>query len=259
MMFVRQQFQGAHIDRVVIAGSSDSLSDAASVLSERVHVPATQLGITELSPAALAALGALIDARSPQPLALGGAAKRRREAGARTTLDSIAFAAVVLLMLVGAWTVFETVRARRAADALQTARRHIEDDSFGLARLRSTAGQRKQVRDAVAAVRLVLTDRVQLQEMLAAIATAVRSPVQLDSVRLTRSAGGWLASMAGSVDGPTSARAVQSLHDLYRELPERIPVDSLRLDQLAYADSSTDGAVVVRFQLSFVIPSARKD
>jgi hypothetical protein len=258
-MFVRQQFSGAHIDRVVIVGSSEALANAESVLTERVRVPAKQLGIPGLSPAALAALGALLDAQSPTPLALGGATRRRREARARSTLESIAFAAVVLVLIVGAWTVFETIRARRAADALQATRRHIEQDSFGLTRLRSTAGQRKQVREAVAAVRLVVGDRVQLQEVLTGIATAVRSPVQLDSISLTRRSSAWLAVLTGSVDGATSARAVQSLHDLYRELPDRLPVDSLKLDQLAYADSSTDGAVVVRFQMSFAVPIGRKD
>jgi hypothetical protein len=258
-MFVRQQFVGARIERVVIVGSSDALADADSVLTERVRVPATQLGIPGLSPAALAALGALLDARSPTPLALGGATRRRSEARARSTLESIAFAAVVLVLIVGAWTVFETVRARRAAEALQATRRHIEQDSFGLTRLRSTAGQRKQVREAVAAVRLAVGDRVQLQEVLTGIATAMRSPVQLDSIALTRGSSGWLASVTGSVNGATSARAVQSLHDLYRELPDRLPLDSLKLDQLAYADSSTDGAVVVRFQLSFAIPIGKKD
>lgn len=257
-MFVRQQFHGAQIERVVVVGSNASLTDAESVLTERVHVPAQRLGVLDLSPAALAALGALLDAQSPSPLALGGTSRKRSEARARSTLETMSLAAVVLLVLVGAWTITETVRARRAADALQTARRHIEQDSFGLTRLRSTAGQRRLVRDAVAAVRLVVTDRIQLQEALTEIATTVQFPVRLDTVRLARAPGGWLAVLSGDIHGVTNTRAVQSLNDLYRELPERLTVDSLKLDQLAYADSA-DGAAYLRFQLSFAIPTGKKD
>lgn len=257
-MFVRQQFQGAQIERIVVVGSNESLADAEAVLAERVHVPAQRLGIQDLRPAALVALGALLDAQSPTPLALGGTSRKRSEARARSTLETLSRAAVVLLILIGAWTITETVRAMRAADALQSARRHIEQDSFGLAPLRSTAAQRKLVRDAVAAVRLVGTDRIQLQEALTEIATTVQFPVRLDSVRLARTPSGWLAVLSGDIHGVTNTRAVQSLNDLYRELPERFPVDSLKLDQLAYADSA-DGAAYLRFQLSFAIPTGRKD
>lgn len=257
-MFVRQQFRGAQIDRVLLVGSSESLADAESVLAERIHVPAQRLGVQDLSPAALAALGALLDAQSPKPLALGGASRRRSEARARSPLETMSLAAVVLLLLVGAWTITETVRARRAADELQTARRHIEQDSFGLTRLRATAGQRKLVRDAVAAVRVVAADRIQLQEALTEIATSVQYPIRLDTVRLARAPSGWLAVLSGNIHGVTNTRAVQSLNDFYRELPERLTVDSLKLDQLAYADSA-DGAAFVRFQLSFAIPTGKKD
>lgn len=257
-MFVRQQFHGAQIERLVIVGSNESLSDAESVIAERVHVPAERLAVQDLSPAALAALGALLDAQSPRPLALGGKSRRRSEARARTPLETLSLASLVLLGLVGAWTITETVRARRAADELQTARRHIEQDSFGLTRLRATAGQRKLVRDAVAAVRVVAADRIQLQEALTEIATSVQYPIRLDTVRLARAPSGWLAVLSGNIHGVTNTRAVQSLNDFYRELPERLTVDSLKLDQLAYADSA-DGAAFVRFQLSFAIPTGKKD
>ena len=67
------------------------------------------------------------------------------------------------------------------------------------------------------------------------------------------------------ISGPTVTRAVQTLHDLYREIPERMTVDSLRLDELSYSDSDDPetGAPVVRFRFFFEIPPAplpaRKD
>jgi hypothetical protein len=65
--------------------------------------------------------------------------------------------------------------------------------------------------------------------------------------------------MGGTVGGVTNARAVESLHDVYRELPRRLTVDSIALDQLAYADTANDHLSSVRFQLSFGIPARKKD
>ena len=262
-MFVRQQFRGAQVERVTIVGCNDALVGAESTLSERVHVPATRLGggIGNLSPASLAALGGILDARSPKPLALGGSSRKRAEARARSALEGVSVAAVILVVLLGAWTLIETVRAKRAATAVEVARRRVEHDSFGLAPLRSTASQRKLVREAVAAMRLVATDRMELQEALTNIAVVVRSPVRLDSLHLARTSEGWSAVVGGVVRGDdlSNATAVQLLHELYRELPQRLSVDSLRLDQLAYADTTSDNGAVVHFQLSFGIPSGRKD
>ena len=151
----------------------------------------------------------------------------------------------------------QAVRAKQVGDALQTARRDIEQDSFGLSALRSTAEQRRMTRDAVAAVRYAANDKVRLQTLIGEISTTIAPPVRLDSVHLARAASGWKSIVGGSVSAETNARAVQALHDLYRELPSRLSADSLKLDQLSYADSTRDGSALVRFQLSFGIPSAK--
>jgi hypothetical protein len=260
MMFVRQQFRGAEIERVALVGSKESLVDAESALSERLHVSVSYLGVRDLSPAAFAALGAILDAQSPKPLSLGGATREAAIARAMTTLESVSIAALLILALLGAWTVTETVRAKRAAMALETTRRQIERESFGLGPVRSTAEQRKLVRDAVVALRFATSDKIELQETLGGIASTIGERAQVDSMRLDRSAGRWRAVVSGSITGITNARAVQSLNDLYRELPQRLAADSMHLDQLGYDDEGplNADASVVRFQLSFGIPSPRK-
>jgi hypothetical protein len=172
-------------------------------------------------------------------------------------LESLALAAVIVLFLVGAWTVVQAFRAKRAGDDLQLARRDIEQDSFGLTALRSTAEQRKMTRDAVAAVRYSANDRIRLQAILGEIATTISSPVRLDSVHLARGEHGWKTVLGGSVTAETNARAVQALHELYRELPSRLAADSLKLNQLSYSDSTREGSALIHFQLSFGIPSPR--
>jgi hypothetical protein len=72
---------------------------------------------------------------------------------------------------------------------------------------------------------------------------------------MARSGGGWRATVSGTVVASTNARAVQSLHDLYREIPQRLAVDSVRLDHLTYGETAgvEDESAAVKFQLSFVI------
>jgi hypothetical protein len=166
---------------------------------------------------------------------------------------------VIIVALLVVWVMFEAVRGKRASNALQVAQRRIEQEAFGLSPLRTTAERRKRVRDAVGALRLVASDRTELQQALSGIASAVRPPVRIDSLHLVRAVTGWLGSMAGAVTGSSNARAVESLHDLYRELPQRLSLDSLRLDQLRYLDVDEAGPALVRFQLSFALPSGRKD
>ena len=260
VMFVRQQFRGAEIGRITLVGTKVSLADVEASLTERLHVPAKQLAVKDLSPAALAALGAVLDARSARPLSLGGTSRRRREARAMSALESAAVAAVLLVALLGAWVLVQSIRTWKTSRELQTAQRRVEQDAFGLAPLRATANQRKMVREAVTALRLVANDRSELQQALSGIAASVRPPVRIDSLRLSRASTGWMGTLAGVVNGSTNARAVQTLHDLYRELPERLTMDSLHLDQLQYDDSGTEAAAaLVRFQFSFGLRSQRKD
>jgi hypothetical protein len=262
VMFVRQQFRGAQLQRIALVGTDAAIADAETVLAEKMHVPVQHLGVPGLSTVGYAALGALLDGQTPKPLSLGGDSRNRAAASAKTAMQTASVAAVFVLTALGAWTVTETVRARQAATSLRAARLQIAQDSFGLAPIRATADQRRLVSDAIEAARVLASDRVALQEMLAGIAAAVRAPVRLDTMRLERgSGGGWLVVLGGTVRETTNAQAIQSLHDVYRELPNRLSVDSLHLDSLAYADSgATDArATIVRFQFSFAVPDRRRD
>jgi hypothetical protein len=254
-MFVRQQFRGAQLDRIALVGSGERLADAENVLTDRLQLPAKQLGVRTLSPAALAALGAMLDSQSARPLSLGGESRGRAAAGPASMLRSGSLAAMFALAAVGAWTVTETVRAERAKSAVSATRQRVQQDSFGLVPIRATADQRRLVRDAMAAARVVAKDRVLLQEALAGLAMAVQPPVHIDSLSLQRVEPGWKAALSGSVDGLSTGQAVQYAYEAYRELPQRTKIDSLNLVQLGYSDSGAvrRGEALVRFQLSFIV------
>ena len=256
-MFVRQQFRGTHIDRVVLIGTRPSFTELKGTVGERLHIPVKQVEAETLTPAAFMALGAVLDARAADPQSLGGATRSRAVSPALSRLETASLVAVFVLALVAFWTIAETVRTVRADRALRTATHQIAQDDFGLAPVRQTAAQRRMVSNALEAVRLSATDRVEVQSALAGVAAVIRPPAHLDSLRLAWFDGMWRAVVIGGIESTSNARAVQTLHDFYRELPQRVALDSLRLDRLTYGDTERSDrdpeSGRVRFQLSFAL------
>lgn len=262
VVFVRQQFRGARIDHLSLVGSKHSMRDAETVLSERVGVPVSRYDIRDLTPAGYAALGGVLDARSPSPLSLGGSSREQLRPRSASALENASWAAVAAVVLLAGLTTIQAFRSRDAAVALRDARDRVARDSIGLAPIRTVAAQRRVAQDAVQAMQLAARERIDLQRSLVGIASAVRPPVELDSLLLAPANDGWRVLLGGRASAETSARAVQWLHDLYREIPRRLRVDSVKLDQLTYDEAGAPGAsgdATVRFQLSFVVPPRRTD
>ncbi len=255
-MFIRQQFRGAQLDRVIIAAPPETLMGAEATVAERLGYPATRLKVQSLSSGALMALGGVLDSRAPAPLSLAGAPVRRSPAG---MLAPASYAAVVLAIVVGSIAVIEALRTRNAHSELQTARTQIESEAFGLSGIRETAGQRRLIRDAVNAMRLSERDRLELQNGLSTLGGIALPPMRLDSVHMDRGSNGWVTAISGQVSTTSSARSVELLHEFYRDLPRRLGVVELSLAQLSYADANEEEAASVRFQISFVIPYSKAD
>ena len=126
--------------------------------------------------------------------------------------------------------------------------------------MRETADQRKLIRDAMAAVRFATKERNELQQTLGAVGSAVNYPVRLDSIRLDFGTDSWIVLLGGTIVAETNGRAVQGLNDFYRDLPRRLVLEDLRLEQLTYADSgaaATTGRAVIGFGLTFVVPTSK--
>lgn len=261
VLLVRQQFRGAQIDHLSIAGTKHSLRDADEVFAEKLGIPVGRLGVRDLAPAGFAALGAVLDARAATPLSLGGATRARPRVRASASMEHASYAAVAAVLVLAGLTAVEAFRSRDAAEALADARGRLQRDSIALAPIRSVASQRRAARDAVEAIRLDAADRMELQQALAGIGYAARTPLRIDTLEIRRGPEGWIAGLAGQVSAETSARAVQWVHELYREIPRRLPVDSVRLDQLSYdeAPETERGSSSVRFQLSFDIRPRGRD
>jgi hypothetical protein len=146
-MFVRQQFRGAQVERLTFAQGGDSFAESETRLGERLGVPVRRLDVHGLSAAALAAVGAVLDAQAARPLAIAGAAAGRVYTSGKAWLRQLSTVAVVAVVAVAAWATFAALSARDAAHTLRDMRRQVEQESFGVAPIQATAEQRKVIRD----------------------------------------------------------------------------------------------------------------
>lgn len=256
-MFVRQQFRGAQVEHVLLAAPPSVLPEADEAITHKMSAPVRRLDIQGLGPGELAALGAILDSRAAHPLSLGGTAGATRKDSARDALRTAAIVTALATVLVGGWTAYQAISARKATVELLDARRRVEQESFGIRPVTETADQRRLMRDAITALRWAGRERLDLARLLARLADAVAAPVALDSIHLDRGTDGWVAAMAGRVTAETNGRAVQALNEFYRDLPQRLGIEQLNLEQLSYADSA-GGAAAVRFQLSFVLLAGKE-
>ena len=254
--YVRQQFRGAQIERAVIAGPSHLWPDTQSLLIDRLGVTVDRLDLNGLSTGSLAALGALLDARSASPLALAGQVAARRERQATAALRQTTYAAITAAVVVAGWALWQGIEARRADRDVREARSRMAMLTATVGPVRQTAEQRRLVRDANAMVRMSARDREALQSALAAISGGIVGAIGLDSLQLDRGSNGWVAALGGTAAGATSGGAVQALHDFYRTLPSRVAVEELALQDMVYVDTTAANGrgALVRFQLTFVLP-----
>ncbi|HJQ20321.1 MAG TPA: hypothetical protein VJ867_08245 [Gemmatimonadaceae bacterium] len=256
-MFVRQQFRGAQVEHVTVVGAPDGV-ETEQAISARLGIPASRFALRDLTPASHVALGAVLDAQSAEPLALAGDAVGGGQTALQRALHSGAIAASAAALLLAIGTVWGTVAARQAASNLAIARARIQQDSFGLVSAQSTAQQRKLVRDALAALRFVAEDRVDLQKTIADIAAAMSPGIRVDSIAMDRVMDGWAVAVGGVVAGETSGHSVQTLHDFYRELPRRLDINDLTLERLSYVDDGSGPGAGVQFELTFAAPTPRR-
>jgi len=126
---LRQQFRGADLDRVTLVGAVDTVNDAEPALAARLGVPVSRFALRDLSAAAHAAVGAVLDAASAAPLSLGGdsgAQRQRRERWKTRPFRLAWLGAGVAALLFALWAVLKALDTRRAASDLAAERRHVQ-------------------------------------------------------------------------------------------------------------------------------------
>jgi hypothetical protein len=256
-LFMRQQFRGQRIERVLVSGERPPAAYRAAfapVGAETVEM----VGPDDLSPGALAALGVALDARSGSGLNLLPPALRP-PAEADPWVLQLALVSALVLVLASAWWGASAVRASH------TVEQRAERTAAVLARrtgplgpIREVVAERQAHRSRIALLEPLEESRRQLQEALWGMNVAPAA-IQLDSVTMRQAGESWEGAAVGSAIAPTSAEAARAVNDWYRGLARGMPPGYVRLRDLASVQpDSTDAAgwhpQAVRFQLVERVP-----
>jgi len=248
-MYMRQHFRGADISRIFVAADPADQAHVDAVLNAALNVEVVPLAPAMGPPAAIAALGGVLNAEAgtemvlyPSPTDLLRVDAKRRERSWTTA----AAAACLLAVAVAA---FMTVTAAKAAGDLREERTLADAQMARIAPAMGVIGERRANMDRLAAMNAHYAARQQLARVLNGIRLAQPVNVGLTSASLSRVGDGWRVEISGTAVGATGAEVLEGVAEFSRELPVRIPLQGFNLDSFEYAGDAGD--MSGNFKVSF--------
>lgn len=248
-MYLRQHFRGADISRIFVAADPADQAHVDAVLNAALNVEVVPLAPAMGPPAAIAALGSVLNAEAGTEMVLypSPADLLRVDAKRRARTWTMAAAAVCILAV--AVAAFMTVTATKAAGDLREERAAADAAMARIAPAMSVIGERRSNMERVAAITAHYTGRQHLARLVNGIRLAQPMNVGLTSASLTRVAGGWRVEITGTSVGATGADVLEGVAEFSRELPARVPLQGFNLDSFEYAGDAGD--MSGNFKVSF--------
>ena len=254
-MYLRQHFRGADIEKIFVAAEPADQAHVDAVLNAALNVEVVPLAPAMGPPAAIAALGSVLNAEPGTEMALypshGDLIRAGEEHRMRTWTRA---AAAVCTLAIGA-AVFTTVTASRAAGELRRERAAADAQMAKIAPAMDVIGERRANIDRMAAIHGHFGRRQQLARLLNGIRLAQPPNVGLTATTVTRTADGLRVEISGTAVGATGADVLEGVAEFSRELPARIPLQSFNLDSFEYAGEGNE--MSGNFKVSFSSAGSR--
>ena len=248
-MYLRQHFRGADISRIFVAADPADQAHVDAVLNAALNVDVVPLAPAMGPPAAIAALGGVLNAEAGSEMVLYPSPADLRRADAKRRERTWTMAAAAVCMLAVGVAAFMTVTAARAAGDLRAERAAADAAMARIAPAMSVIGERRANLERVAAISAHYAGRQQLARLVNGIRLAQPVNVDLTGATLTRVSGGWRVEIAGTAVGATGADVLEGVAEFSRELPARIPLQGFNLDSFEYAGEA--GNMSGNFKVSF--------
>ena len=248
-MYLRQHFRGVDVDKILVAADPADQAHVDAVLNAALNLDVLPLAPTMGPPAAIVALGGVLNAEGdaemvlyPPPEQLHAIAGRKRTTRANAMATAVCVLALVL-------AVFSTISVSRAAGTLRAARALAEQEMARTAAAMQVIENRRQNFQRTETLRAHAADRQHLAEILNALRLAQPPNVGLSAAALARTSDGWTADISGSAAGSTGAQVVRGVDEFYRDIQQRLPLQSVSLDAFDQAGDEPD--VTGTFKVTF--------
>ena len=248
-IYLRQQFRGADIERMYVAAEPSEEAHVDSVLNAALGVDVHPLASGLGPPAAIAALGGVLNSDPGTEMALYPSAAHVEALQKRKRVRALSTLAMVVCMFAIGVSALTTFLAWQAARSARSSRAAADAQMSRTSPAMDVIGQRRANLQRVEGLDAQRAERQQLARMLNGIRLAQPPNVGLTSATVTRTETGWRADISGTSIGTTGAQALRGVDSYYRELPMRIPLQELSLDAFDYATGDAD--VTGNFKVSF--------
>jgi Tfp pilus assembly PilM family ATPase len=259
ILFLRQQFRGALLERIMVSAEAADADRLAEVLQQHLPLATRQLGPVGLNPGALLALGAALSADEGRSVNLLPHALRPAPLAQRLGRVLWSAAAAVLLIAASAWAWDGLRRVELAAAERNALAREVELRIGPLAAIRPALSERQSHERRIRFLEGLATERRQLQEVLWAVGQETPGAIRLDALALERRGEAWHARLQGTARSESSAGAVRAVDRLVRGLERRLASTQVRVERLDYPDADAPAAfdgVVMSFAVGVSAPAA---
>lgn len=254
-MYLRQHFRGADIDKIFVAADPADQTHVDAVLNAALNVDVVPLAPAVGPPAAIAALGSILNAESGTEMVLYPSASDARHAVAATRRHAwLGVAAAVCALAISA-AVFTTVTASRAAGELKAERAAADAEMARIGPAMNVITERRANMERAAGIQAHYGGRQQLARLVNGIRLAQPPNVALGSATMSRTGGGWRVEITGTAIGESGADVLEGVAEFQRELPARIPLETFTLDSFAYGTDENDMSGT--FKVSFTALDSR--
>jgi hypothetical protein len=250
-MYLRQHFRGADIEKIFVAADPADQAHVDAVLNAALNIAVVPLAPAMGPPAAIAALGSVLNAEAGTEMVLYPSPADLNEVATRRRMRTWTLAAAAVCVSAVAVAAFMTVTAARAASELRTERAAADKQMARIAPAMTVIGERRANMERIMAIRAHYEGRQQLARLINGIRLAQPPNVGLASANLTRTSGDWRVQIAGIALGATGADVLEGVADFSRELPARIALESFNLDSFEYAGDPGD--MSGNFKVSFTV------
>ena len=249
-LYLRQNFRGATVDRVLVGGGDDENALLES-LNAQLGVQARPIGADMGGPGALAAFGGILERLSADGVDLL-ALTRTQPTRYDRVQPALRAGAIAVLVVAAVFALSGLLRARNEAAALSAVRDHVAERMPEIWSIQTALEQRAGYAQRLAALEAADIGHGKLDRVLQAVASSVNERVQLTSLKGTWQDNGWYVEVGGIASGTSGADAVGSLNAFYNRLPRELPAQDLALGSFDYmpADSG-QRAVQLSFNVKF--------
>jgi hypothetical protein len=250
-IYMRQQFRGADVTRVLLAAQPEEQSHLDSALTAVLEVDVEGLPVSVGSPAAVAALGAALDAASGDGLSFHPSAHARQLAIAHGRFRTAMLATAAVAAVAVAAALFAVATAQRAATRLEDTRRRTAAEVATVQAISAVVSNRRDNRDRLRAVADLAAGRQTLARVLQGIVRAAPPPVTVSRIALSRDSGPWRAEVSGISTGLSTAGALRGVSVFQQELPRVLP--SAEVEVVDFDQAADDSGV--NFRLVVTLPN----